>query len=169
MLLTPELFLAVSAGLTVLGSFAAWLLNLSARLDRMDFRLTSLWEEHCEIERLARNAWLLQIRKGKTEAVSAGVAEMRSPVLVLEKAKNWIPEELRASLGELYSGLRRKCGPGGDVLEEDLWSAIEESHASAIADALYIQHGVRVSEGVCLIVAAAVAKDEFEKLYTGSR
>jgi len=127
----------VIGGLGLLGATLAWLANMHWRLAQIAVKVETMWQ--------------FQLRRGIAEAVHHGMATVNSPFVITEEAKSWL-DDLAVPLRQLYQKL------GRHVSDTDLLIEIELRFGDEIVKKVCIPHGV--DQGVCLVIALAVAKGE---------
>ena len=112
------------------------------------------WVQARRLERKVDTLWDFQMRRAQAEAIHRGVARMNSPVVVTAEAKLDLAQALGSALGELRSFYTRF---GRHLTERELWIEIERHWGEVITRRFCIPRGY--SEGVCLVIAAALMRD----------
>ena len=132
--LVTAIIASLVAGATAIG---VWI-NLKEKLAKLEVKVDTMWD--------------FQMRRAMAEAVTKGVATMNSPLTIDEKtAMDW--------LGNLVLPLREFYGRfGKNLTDRDLMLAIERQFGNQIVRQVCVPHGLK--DGSCLIIAAAVAKQD---------
>lgn len=103
--------------------------------------------------------WDFLMRRAMADAVNRGHADMNSPVVVREESKQLLAH-LAGELKKWYRESWHKLDDSALLLE------IEKRYGENIVNTVCIPH--QLSQGVCLLIAAAVAKEGYVAVTGGT-
>jgi len=108
-----------------------------AKFSRMEVRVETMWD--------------FLMRRAVSEAIQKGIATLNSPVEISNDAKLWM-KELSNELRRFYQRIGRQLS------DRELALEIERRYGDQILKQVCIPNGL--FQGVCLLIAVAVAKEE---------
>lgn len=108
-------------------------------------------ERLAKLELKVDTVWDFLVRRAFGEAVQKGVGTMNSPFTLTAEALEWLAD-LKEDLQELYQGLPKPLS------DSDLMLEIEKRYGADIVTKICVPY--ELSQGTCLLIAAAVARDK---------
>jgi hypothetical protein len=110
--------------------------NDSNRLDRLEDRVTAIWD--------------FILRRGSSEVVQKGLGTMNSPLVITDEARSWM-KDLAAPLKQFYREVGSKLTPPEFALE------VEKKFGDELIQKICIPYGL--AQGSCLIIAVQIAQE----------
>lgn len=134
------------------GPSAEQLSNLSKDMEELTDELQKITNLIAQIQVKVDTMWEFTLRRGKIEALNAGIADMNSPIVLNDRAKELIAP-LVHELVALYNELK-------PIDDTSLAIAIERRFGEEIFS--YVCAPAKVHLGACLVLANAAAKGELD-------